>query len=134
MHHASVLMESTWIRYKNQLGSDRVFLNIRDQQFDMMVMNSRHLRFCNSFPFSAPEDLLYYVIFVMEQLGLNPEETTASLMGQVERNSLVYDALFKYIRDINFVDRNDAFSYSYAFNEIPGHYFSTLLNFPVCGS
>jgi hypothetical protein len=68
------------------------------------------------------------VIFVFEQLNLNPEEITLALLGNVEKFSPVFDLLFRYIRNIEFVSRNDGFDYSYLFNDVPGHFYYSLLN------
>jgi hypothetical protein len=76
----------------------------------------------------TPEDIAYYLIFVFEQLNLNPEEITLVLMGSVDRYSPVYDLLFRYIRNIDFAARNDSISYSYIFNEVPDHFYFSLLN------
>lgn len=133
MHHGSVLMEALMINYKN--STDRlVFLNIRDGEFDMMVVNGRRLEFFNIFSFSTPEDFIYYTLFVYEQLKLNPEKQEVILSGEVEKKSAIYSLLYKYIRNVSFAPRNDAFEYSYHFNELPGHYHYTLLNQYLCCS
>jgi hypothetical protein len=118
---------------KNMTGR-KVFLNLRDGQFDLLVFNGNQLVYCNGFHFRTPEDVAYYVIFVYEQLNLNPEETGLCLLGNVEKLSPVYDLLFRYIRLIEFMGRNEGFKYSYLFDEIPGHSYFSLLTPALCGS
>lgn len=132
-HHSSALIQSIWMNYKNRINRKKVFIHVRENDFDLLIFDGKQLNYYNAFHFQAPTDLIYYVIFVMEQLTLNPEETEVVLMGKVEKESELYELLYKYIRNIEFVKRNTAFKYSYVFNEIPAHYFYPLLNLRLCG-
>ncbi|MCX6247767.1 MAG: DUF3822 family protein [Bacteroidetes bacterium] len=126
-HISGVLIRMIWMMVKNKTGR-KVFLNLREGQFDLLVFDGNQLKYCNAFHFNTPEDIAYYVIFVFEQLNLNPEEINLALLGNVEKFSPVFDLLFRYVRNIEFLGRNERFNYSYMFNDIPGHYYYTLLN------
>jgi len=132
-HHSSALIQSIWMNYKNRINGKKVFIHVRENDFDFLIFDGKQLNYYNAFHFRTPTDLLYYVIFVMEQLTLNPEETEVVLMGNIIKESELYDLLYRYIRNIEFVKRNTAFKYSYVFNEIPAHYFYPLLNLRLCG-
>ena len=126
-------MESLYVNYKNVMGEGRIFLNVRDGEFDLMIFRGKQLNYCNSFPFRSPEDMVYYLIFVMEQMNLNPEAVPLVLLGDTERKSSVYDLLYRYIRTIEFAARNETFNYSYLLDDLPGHSFYTLFNSEQCG-
>jgi hypothetical protein len=132
-HHSSALIQSIWMNYKNRISHKKVFLHVRENDFDLLIFDGKQLNYYNAFHFSAASDIIYYVIFVMEQLTLNPEETELVLLGHIEKESEIYDLLYRYIRNIEFVKRNTAFKYSYIFNEIPHHYYYTLFNLRLCG-
>jgi hypothetical protein len=132
-HISSVLISNIWMSAKNMTGC-KVFLNLREEQFDLLAFEGNQLKYSNAFRFHTAEDIAYYVIFVFEQLNLNPEEVHLALLGNIDKFSPVFELLFRYIRDIEFVRRTDGFNYSYLFNEIPGHYYYTLLNPFPCGS
>ncbi len=132
-HVSSVLMESLYVNFKNLMGVGKMFVNVRDEEFDLMIFAGKHLNYFNSFPFKAPEDLAYYLIFVMEQMNMNPEETSLVLVGETDKKSDIYDLLFRYIRNIDFAGRNETFNYSYALNDIPAHFYYTLFNSEQCG-
>jgi hypothetical protein len=132
-HISSALISNIWMSVKNKTGR-KVFLNLREEQFDLLAFEENQLKYCNSFRFLTAEDIAYYVIFVFEQLNMNPEEVHLALLGNVDKFSPVFELLFRYIRDIEFVKRNNGFNYSYLFNDVPGHYYYTLLNPTTCGS
>ena len=132
-HISSVLISNLWMNIKNTTGR-KVFLNLREEQFDLLVFVGNELKYCNAFHFLTAEDIAYYVIFVFEQLDLNPEEIRLVLLGNVDKFSPVYDLLFRYIRNIEFINRNESANYSYVFGDVPAHSYYTLLNLTPCGS
>lgn len=132
-HHSSALIHSIWMNYKNRISRKKAFIYVRESDFDLILFDGKQVNYYNAFHFEAPTDLIYYVIFVMEQLTLNPEETEVVLMGNIEKESEIYDLLYRYIRNIEFVKRNQAFKYSYLFNEVPAHHFYPLFNLRLCG-
>ena len=132
-HVSSVLMESLYVNYKNLMETGKIFLNVRDEEFDLMIFQGKQLNYFNSFSFKVPEDLAYYLIFVMEQMSLNPEETPLVLLGDTDKKSGIFDILFRYIRIIDFAGRNEIYNYSYVLNDIPGQFYYTLFNSQLCG-
>ena len=126
-HISSVLIRNIWMNVKNITGF-KVFLNLREGEFDLLVFEGKKFKYCNAFHFQTPEDIAYYVIFVFEQLNLNPEEISMTILGNMDKFSPVFDLLFRYIRNIDFLGRNEGFSYSYLFNDVPGHQYFSLLN------
>jgi hypothetical protein len=131
-HLLSSLIEVLLIRFKHAGGGDRVYANVRPHWIDVVNMLDNRLVFCNSFRYTSTEDLLYYLIFVYEQLKLNPEKVPLILMGEIDRQSAVTEQLSEYLRYVGFIGRNEDFHYSAAFDTIPEHYFYNLLNLPLC--
>ncbi|MGA3015355.1 MAG: DUF3822 family protein [Bacteroidales bacterium] len=126
-HISSVLISNLWMSIKNTTGR-KVFLNLREGQFDLLVFEGNQLKYCNAFHFLTAEDIAYYIIFVFEQLDLNPEEIRLVLLGNVDKFSPVYDLLFRYIRNIDFLIRKETVNYSYVFDDVPAHSYYTLIN------
>jgi hypothetical protein len=129
-----VLIESIWGNYKNHIRNDHIFVHLRENNFDLLVFDRKQLKYCNSFLIKAPEDLVYYLVFVMEQLDLNPEDSEVTLIGAIDRGSPGYGLLSRYIRNLDFSSRNDSYSYSYVLDDLPGHFYFPLLNLGLCGS
>jgi hypothetical protein len=129
VHHLSTsLISALTMLYKNQFEPEKVFLNLRKDQFDLLVFNEQGPLYCNAFSYAVPEDVAYYLIFVMEQLSLNPENVSLVLYGEIEKHSPLFDLLYKYIRNIGFGRRNENAGYSGVFREIPSHRFFSVLN------
>lgn len=131
-HYSSALIESLLINTKNQIFNDIVFINVNLSIFDIIYIQNQKLIFYNSFKYHTPEDFIYFTIFSMEQLGLNPETTNTVLLGEIDKNSKLYEIAFKYIRNISFAERTDHYRYSYVLDEVQSHYFYSLLNLSRC--
>jgi hypothetical protein len=127
-HVSSLLIESIWMNFKNLITDKRIFIFVREEAFNMLIFEKKQLVYSNAFHFRAPEDLIYFVIFVMEQLDLNPEEVPVTLLGDIDTKTPHYELIFRYIRNVDFALRNESTGFSYVFDDVPGHCFYPLLN------
>ncbi len=131
-HFASSLIESILIKYKNMDSTPVVFVNVRKTWLDIIVISKGKLQFFNSFRYHEKEDFVYFIIFVFEQLNLNPEITELKLMGEIPKSSPLFDLTFKYVRNVSFAERGTESAFSYVFDEIPKHFYFNLLNLHQC--
>jgi hypothetical protein len=127
-HNASsALINSILLQNKNQTAK-RLFVNVQSDHFNALLMEGKKMLFYNSFNYHSAEDFIYYLLFVCEQLHLNPETIEVVLLGEIEKNSTVYSLTQKYIRTIIFGERTDGAQYSYQLQTIPSNYYFTLFN------
>ena len=131
MHHSSSFLESVLLQYKN-LEQMKVVVHVQMSHFEIAVIEGKNLLLYNSFSHQTSEDFIYYLLFVCEQLKLNPEKLELVLLGEIERNSAIYSILQKYVRNIAFGERSDSFEYSPKFKEVPKHFYYNLLNQYLC--
>ncbi len=127
-HHLSALVESLLILNRNQHEDKKLYINVNPSLSDVIVLEDNKLLYNNTFEYHTPEDFIYYVLFAIQQLNLNPETIEVVLTGEIQKNSAYYDILYKYIRNISFAKRNDAFEYSYVFKDLSPHNYFNLLN------
>ncbi len=126
-HFVSPLIESVIARYKNH-PKTKVVVHVQPSHFEVIVTEGNKLVFFNTFQHQTSEDFIYYLLFVCEQLHLNPEELDLVIIGEMEKNSALYQILYKYIRNISFGNRNENTEYSYKFDTIPSHFYYSLLS------
>jgi len=100
-HSSTILIETLLNTYKNS-SDDYCFVNVSNNNFEIVIIRDKKLVLFNCFSFQTKEDFIYYVLFTAEQLNLNPEEFKLVLLGTIEKDSDLYDILFKYIRNISF--------------------------------
>lgn len=131
-HFSSTLIEGLLIKYKNQDLHNQVFVNVRLNYLDVIIIEGAKLVFFNSFKYRTVEDFAYFLIYVLEQQKLNPENINLIMLGEINKGSKYYNILYKYIRNIDFIERNDFFTYSYALDEVSSNYQYNLLNASSC--
>jgi len=123
-HSSTILIEKLIHRFKN-FENDVCIVNVTKNKFEMIVLKNHKLALYNYFDFTTKEDFIYYILFTAEQLNLNPEEFKLFLMGDIEKESELYDMLYKYIRNISFfIPKN----FPKALHSISKHAYFTLLN------
>lgn len=132
VHLSTVLLESLLIGNKHQNIDSKVFVNVRKNVFDMVVIRNQKLLFYNTFKFSTKEDFIYFLLFAMEQLRLNPEKIELIFSGLIEKSAEIYAISERYIRTVSLVERNKNFDYSYVLDELPWHHNSLLYNVMQC--
>lgn len=127
IHSSTAFIEGLLVQNKNN-SEKKVFANFYSAHFEIVILDGRELLFSNSFNYKTPEEIAYYILFVYEQLNLNPETIELILSGEMEKTDKEHSLLYTYIRNVKFAARPDGFNYSYKFEEIPSHKFFTLFN------
>lgn len=120
-HHTTPLIEGLLASFRN-VPERRAIAHVQQGRFDVIVIEGRNLLLCNSFRYQTGEDFIYYLLFIFEQLRLNPETTPLLLLGEVNKESAVYGMANKYIRHVQFGSRPDQAVYAACFSELPEHH------------
>ena len=97
-HQGNTLIDINLIEYKNKLNEPRVFLNLSNDIFDIVILENNKLVFFNSFLFKDDTDFNYYLINIFEQLKLNPETVELVLSGEINKTSSKYSNIKEYIK------------------------------------
>tara|TARA_B110000977_G_scaffold6008_1_gene8467 strand:- start:134 stop:910 length:777 start_codon:yes stop_codon:yes gene_type:complete len=132
-HQSSILIESLLQQFK--LNEEvKIYLSVENTAFEIIVLDGRKLKFFNSYTYRSAEDVIYYLLFACEQLGLNPDQIPVVISGEIEESSEVYKLLYRYVRNLSFIKRNPNYNYSFVLDQVPEHYYYKLLNIHLCAS
>lgn len=101
-HESGVLLENLIKENLGRTDDPRIYLNVKDRRFEMLVLNGAKLLFYNNFRFKTKEDFLYFLLFSMEQLKLDAETVPVYFMGMIEEDSNIVELTKRYVRDIRF--------------------------------
>ncbi len=126
-HFSSVLIDSLLVQNKNK-PNKKLVVYIQQGVFQTIVIEGKNLLFYNTFNYHTPEDFIYYLLFVCEQLQLNPETIETLLLGELEKSSAYYAIAYKYIRNLKFGERPDGGDYSYQLQTLPKHFYYNILS------
>ena len=86
------------------------YVQVAEKEMEMMVVSEKKLLFYNQFEFKTKEDFLYYLLFSLEQLQMNPEKIQLKLFGTIEEGDSIYNLCYQYIKQVSvFVPNNPSF-------------------------
>lgn len=131
-HFSSVLIEGLVRNFKNNTDEKTLFINLRENSFDIVNFRTNKLYYYNNFSFRTKEDFIYFLLSAIEHLGLNPEDVKLVLMGDINKGMNIYEMIYQYIRHYTFIDKNENLNYSYMLDEIKPHSYYPLFNSVQC--
>ncbi len=132
LHFSTALIESLSINFKNKVDQKTIFVNLRNDCFDIVYFKENKLSYYNSFDFRTKEDFIYFLLITIDQLSLNPEDVNLILSGLIDKVDDCYRMVHQYIKNYSFIARNDNFSYSYILDELHSHQYFALFNAMQC--
>ena len=100
IHHLTPLVELTML--DDYRGVNQIFVHVffRKSSFDVLVMDRRELKLANHFSFSDDNEIIYYLLFIFEQLRLHPGTTDVHVSGDIHIESSRYLLLKSYLKTV----------------------------------
>lgn len=128
---ASAFIDGLALELKKNEGRT-VVLNVGYGQFSISCFSNNELQLFNNFNYTTAEDLTYFTMFTLEQLGYDPDNIHLKLFGEFNQDSAIFGMLYKYIRNISFGERTRMMKYSSSFDGLPPHFFRALFQQYLC--
>lgn len=131
VHTATPFLEGFLVQFREE--EEPVMLTEVDaQRMTVSVLKKGKLQLYNTFRYRSREDFLYYLLFVGEQGGMNPNRHRFYFSGFIYRHSELFHLVQKYIREAELVPRLPQFNYSPALKEAPQHLYNLIYSMPLC--
>ena len=126
---STILIEQLLLQDENKTI---VFASVKNSQFEICIIDKNKLAFHNCFEYQAKEDVLYYLLFAMEQLGLSAEETDLILLDDILKSDETYQLLYDYVRNISFGKKATNLNYAQELVGIKPHQHFCLFSQLLC--
>ncbi len=110
-HFSTIFLEQVLNAEKNA-EKPKMYVNVGNENFEIIVVENGSLKFFNSFEFKTKEDFIYYILFTSEQLKLNPETFELIFTGNIDSKDGLYIIAYKYVRFVFFSKRLDNYKFS----------------------
>ena len=105
-----------------------LYADFRPDEFSVVVVKSSGLLLAQTYSYSTPEDVLYYLLKCCAYLGLSQQELQLQVSGLIDSDSALYKELNQYFLQIEF--RESAWQNT----DFPAHFFTTLNDLARCAS
>jgi hypothetical protein len=108
-----------------------ITVNLNHQFFDLAVTGNGKLKLYNTFQYSSPTDLLYYILFICREFSIEPGKAEVFLSGELCDAMNYYDAIREYLPEVQFLPAGNE-NLTSALVKIKEHRFLTLFNLVHC--
>lgn len=98
--HASSILIETLVNQAKKGDKPTLYAYISRTHFEIITTDQKQLILYNTFSYHQKEDFIYYLLFTIEQLNLNPEKVTVYLLGLIDPQSELYQIAYQYILDV----------------------------------
>ena len=118
------------IKNSNAAGNEgSLLIDIRKNDFTVIVAKSSKILLAQTFEYTTPEDILFYLLKCCQQFSISQREVHLQLSGLIDKQSTLYKELYQYFVNIEFRDA----SWN-ATNDCPAHFFTSLNDLAKCAS
>ncbi|MDC7997739.1 DUF3822 family protein [Gilvibacter sediminis] len=108
LHSATVYLAA--LEAQHTSATTQVAAHLEDNSLLIAVTSGKKVHLINAFAISGTEDFAYYLLFTMEQLGLDPKEIPLMLSGNIDEQDEYFALGYRYVKDINILkDSQNAF-------------------------
>ena len=98
-HYSTVLLKKLYSdTLKDKIA--RIYVNINKSYLNIIVFKGKELNYYNTFDYETKDDILYFILFVIEQNKLINNETKMKLIGEEKIIKNYYDYLSKFIKNL----------------------------------
>lgn len=109
--HVSTILVEHLLLIEKHSNIPKLYINVNDNHFEMIMINNSKLVLYNTFYFNTKEDFIYYILFTVEQLELNPETLNLIFIGDIDSKDELYIITYKYLRFVFLGNREDNYKY-----------------------
>lgn len=127
--HFTTPLLIAWQEQAVQFQKPTVFINVMNDTFQIGAYNREKLLLTNIYEFKTAKDFLYFALLVLDQLRLDVNTTKVFLSGEIMKASEIYNLLYRYIRELDFIDKKSSYIFDAAFANQPNHFNFDLYSF-----
>ncbi|MBC3540265.1 DUF3822 family protein [Rufibacter sediminis] len=131
VHQTSALMEGM-LHMAERSARPHLFIYVDKNYVTLVVLQGLKLEFCNSFFFTSSEDFIYYVLFVLQEKKMNPDQDAVTVWGELLLDSELHEILRTYIRHVQFGKKPTGVGFSYRFDALFNHRNFDLYSLHFC--
>ncbi|MBS1920569.1 MAG: DUF3822 family protein [Bacteroidetes bacterium] len=102
-----------------------------ENQFCVIASKNNQLLLTQTFSYSTPDDVMYYLLKICQQFSLSPLEIPLVVSGLIEKQSALFHELYQYFIHVQF--KNSEWIV-HEDNEYPLHFFTVLNEIIQCES
>ena len=109
--HLSTILIDTLLQKTKSTKETKILVHVNKDVFELLAIKDGDLFLYNTYEYQTKEDFIYYILFCMEQLKLDPEQIKIELCGSITKDDEMYSILYKYVRHVEFINPKYTFKF-----------------------
>ena len=126
VHQTSALIWASAAVEKRLVSTQNLLLYFEDEFVTVILRSNHALRYCNRFGFKTPQDLTYYILYVLEELRLEPYSVNILLYGEITSFADSYVQLSEFLPHMMFGQTPVGMQFNGDFDDLPEHRYLSL--------
>jgi hypothetical protein len=112
------------------MESGCLLVDFRTDEFTLLAARGSHVLLARTYAYSAPEDVLYYLLKICDEFKLKQQDVQLLISGLIDRQSNLYRELHQYFLHLRLREPVwDTSEHTY-----PAHFFTSLNDLAACAS
>jgi len=111
---------------------ESMFIDFKTDEFSLFVLKENKLLLCQTFAYTTPDDVLYYLLKCCQQLKLSQKHAKIFLSGLIEKDSALFRELYKYFIHLEFESLASEIKLTEELSAHPQHYYSSISKLAAC--
>jgi len=128
---STVHVHTAAIRTQQTDAASYMALHFTSKEFRVLAVKEGQVQLAQIYPFTAPLDVVYYLLMISAQYNLSQHETIIYLSGLVDEASALYKELYQYYTQVLFAPPG---AFTLPPNDHQPHFFSSVYNLAACAS
>jgi hypothetical protein len=115
--------------YNGFVAEDQITVHFTGKEIRVIAKREQQLKLAQSYFYTAPMDVVYYLLSIAREYGFSQTDTALILSGLISEDSAMYKELHQYFSAVHFwkpVTKTTLQS------EHPQHFFSSIYNLAGC--
>ncbi|PQJ15423.1 DUF3822 family protein [Aureicoccus marinus] len=100
LHSGSILIQSL-LQMPGWDDQPQAFVNVGDRSLELVVLKGKNLLLYNHFEYTTQEDFLYFLLFALEQLGLDKDQVEVKMLGDIAEGDPLYALCDRYLKKMS---------------------------------
>lgn len=130
LHHSLSVLSKLALN-SDELKNQLLVIQINSNTLEVVLKDNNQLTLVNQYSVNSNEDVLYFILFILEQYQLNPLTVNIAVAGNISTDDTLILTLKKYIKHIKLVVGHKSIVWK-NIEGMPQHFNYLLLNRLFC--
>jgi hypothetical protein len=99
-YHSSTILLRKILKTTTNDSKTLFFTNIETDSFQVIIFKNKNLLYYNDFEYQTKEDILYFLLFVIEQNKEIKSDTKLNILGGISENDKNFNLISQFIKNI----------------------------------